>query len=174
MVSRALERPEGRLIGMGDNGMHIFIPFIGLAANSLAQVAVFRFFPRIGLLRSVFFGFACGFIASLLVTRGAMSASNFAIYVLLGYCYFHFVNMGETARRIRILTELADAGNGLSLGEILGRYGSKDIIDRRLARLINSGQIRCENGRCYTGNVTVLAMAGFLAAAKRVIFGEMR
>ncbi len=82
--------------------------------------------------------------------------------------------MGETARRIRILTELADAGNGLSLGEILGRYGSKDIIDRRLARLINSGQIRCENGRCYTGNVTVLAMAGFLAAAKRVIFGEMR
>ena len=25
---------------------------------------------------------------------------------LLGYCYFHFVNLGETARRVRIVREL--------------------------------------------------------------------
>ena len=103
-----------------------------------------------------------------------MLVSNLLIYALLGYCYFHFVNMGETARRIRILTELASTREGLSLREILERYSSKDIIDRRLARLVNSGQIKCENGRYYTGSAAVLTMAKFLAAAKKIIFGGMR
>lgn len=157
---------------MGDSSTHIFIPFIGLAANAIVQIAVFKFFPRIGLLRSLFLGFACGFLASCLIKPGIMLASNLVIYTLIGYCYFHFVNMSETARRIRILTELTEAREGLSLREILERYNSRDIIDRRLDRLVNNGQLKCENGRYYIGNLTVLMMARFLAAAKRIIFGK--
>ena len=160
------------MTGMGHNVMYIFTPFIGLAANILMQIAVFRFFPRTGLLRSVFLGFACGFAVSLLIKPGVAPVSNIAIYILLGYCYFHFVNMGETARRIRILTELADAGNGLSLGEILGRYNSGDIIDRRLARLVDNGQVIYKNGKYYIGNPAMLAIASALAAAKHLIFGR--
>ncbi|MDD5072243.1 MAG: hypothetical protein PHX64_00305 [Candidatus Omnitrophica bacterium] len=158
---------------MGDNGAHIFIPFIGLAANVLVQISVFRFFPGTGLLRSVFLGFACGFLVSILIRPDLISASNIAIYVLSGYCYFHFVNMGETARRVRILIELKDARQGLSLREILERYNFKDVIERRIVRLVNNGQVICKGGKYYIGNSAMLAIAGFLAAVKHVIFGRM-
>ncbi|OGX29899.1 MAG: hypothetical protein A3F87_03485 [Omnitrophica WOR_2 bacterium RIFCSPLOWO2_12_FULL_51_24] len=157
---------------MGDNWTHIFIPFICLAANIFIQISVFKFFPGTGLLKSLFLGFACGFLALFLINPGIMLASNLLIYALLGYCYFHFVNMGETARRIRILLELSEVSGGLSLRDILGRYNARDIIDRRLARLVNNGQVKCENGRYYIGNLTVLTMARFTAAAKSVIFGK--
>lgn len=157
---------------MGDNWTHIFIPFICLAASVFIQISVFKFFHGMGLLRSLFLGFACGFLALFLINPGIMLVSNLLIYALLGYCYFHFVNMSETARRIRILTELTEVRGGLSLRDILGRYNAGDIIDRRLARLVNNGQVKCENGRYYIGNFTVLTMARFTAAAKRVIFGK--
>ncbi len=157
---------------MGNNWTHILVPFICLAANIFIQIAIFRFFPRTGLLKSVFLGFGCGLLSLFLINPGIMLANNLLIYALLGYCYFHFVNMGETARRIRILAELAEAGEGLSSREILERYNAGDIIDRRLARLVNNGQVRCENGRYYVVNPTVLTMAIFMAAAKRVIFGK--
>jgi len=157
---------------MVDHWTHVFVPFVCLAANIFIQISVFRFFPGTGLLKSLFLGFGCGFLALFLINPVIMLADNLLIYALLGYCYFHFVNMGETARRIRILAELAEAGEGLSLREILERYNAGDIIDRRLARLVNNGQVRCENGRYYIGNPTVLTMARLTAAAKRVIFGK--
>ena len=157
---------------MGGDGVHIFTPFIALAANVITQVTVFRFFSRIGLLRSLFFGFACGLPVLLLIRPGVAPANNLAIYVLLSYCYFHFVNMGETARRIRILTELMSAREGLSLREILERYNSKDIVECRLARLVNTGQVIYKNGKYYAGNSAMLAIAVAAAAAKRLIFGR--
>ncbi len=157
---------------MGDNWMHIFIPFICLAANIFIQIAVFKFLPGTGLLKSVFFGFGCGLLALFLLNPGITLVNNLLIYALLGYCYFHFVNMGETARRIRILAELGEVPGGLSLREILERYNARDIIDRRLARLVNNGQVKCENGRYYIGNPTVVTMARLTAAAKRAIFGK--
>lgn len=157
---------------MGDNWTHIVIPFACLAANIFIQISIFRFFPSTGLLKSLFLGFGCGSLALFLINPGIMLANNLLIYALLSYCYFHVVNMSETARRIRILTELSEVSGGLSLREILERYNAREIIDRRLARLVNSGQVKCENGRYYIMNPTVLTMAIFMAAAKRVIFGK--
>lgn len=158
---------------MGNCDTHIFIPFIGLAANVLIQVFLFRFFPQVGLLRSLFVGFVSGLPVLFLMGPGAILTSNLIIYILLGYCYFHFVNMSETARRIRILLELKAAPEGLSLREILERYNSRDIIESRLARLVSNGQVVCRNGKYYIGNPAMLIIAGSTAVVKRVIFGKM-
>ncbi len=153
---------------------HIFIPFICLAVNAFIQIFIFRFFPKVGLLRSLFLGFICGFLVILLTGSGVILANNLIIYVLLGYCYFHFVNMGETARRIRILLELKGSRTGLSLDEILERYNSRDIIERRLARLVTNGQVICKNGRYYIGNPAMLTIARSLTVVKQAVFGKSK
>ena len=79
-------------------------------------------------------GFICGILSVFAVeiafartaSRNGLDALgqillNAVIYAALGYCYFHFINLGETARRIRIIRELYDAKTGLSPEEILNR-----------------------------------------------------
>ena len=158
---------------MQDSSAYIFISFIGLAVNIFFQVLIFRFFSKIGLLRSLFLGFICGFLMILLIGFSSKLIINIAIYVLLGYSYFHSVNMVQTARRIRILTELKDVPGGLSLQQILEQYNSKDVIELRLSRLIDHGQIIHKNGRYYIGNPSMLIIAKFLINTRRIFFGVL-
>ena len=158
---------------MQDSSAYIFIFFIGLAADIFLQVLIFRLFPKVGLLRSLFLGFICGFLVISVIGFGSKLIINIAIYVLLGYCYFHFVNMILSARRIRILTELKDVPGGLSLQQILERYNSKDVIEGRLNRLTDHGQIIYKNGRYYIGNPSLLIIARFLITVKHVVFGAL-
>lgn len=67
-------------------------------------------------------------------------------YSLLAYSYFHLFNMGETARRVRILIELREHGN-ISVEELKSFYDAAAILDRRLERLAALGQVRYEGGR---------------------------
>ena len=140
----------------------VFVPIVALVINVLIQILCFRIFPQFGLLRSVFLGFIIGFISLFFVEFHILSIqstlaeeiiSTFVVqlitYVSLCYCYFHFVNLGETARRIRILRELKDSNNGLDSDEILKRYNAKEIIQNRLTRLISSGQIILKDNRYF-------------------------
>ena len=43
-------------------------------------------------------------------------------YGVLSFGYFHFINLGETARRIRIIREIDAAGRPLTREVILDRY----------------------------------------------------
>jgi hypothetical protein len=95
-----------------------------------------------------------------------------ASYSALGYCYFHFVNLGETARRIRLLRELSESKNGLSVNEILERYNAKEIIENRLNRLLKSGQVVYKNNRYYIGKPVMLFMSKMILFAKRFILGK--
>lgn len=67
-------------------------------------------------------------------------------YALLAYSYFHLFNMGETARRVRILIELREHGN-ISVEELKSFYDAVAILDRRIERLVALGQVRLEGGR---------------------------
>lgn len=67
-------------------------------------------------------------------------------YALLAYSYFHLFNMGETARRVRILIELREHGN-ISVEELKLFYDAGAILDRRIERLAALGQVRLEDGR---------------------------
>ena len=101
-----------------------------------------------------------------------MFSANFIIYASLGYCYFHFINLGETARRIRILREIYDSKDGLTMEEILQKYNSKEIVDKRIGRLINNGQVLYKNGRYYIGNPTMLIITKIIVAMKLLLLGR--
>ena len=90
-------------------------------------------------------------------------------YFALGYCYFHFINLGETARRIRILRELQESKNGLTLEGILKRYNALAIINVRLQRMISNKQIVLQAGRYYIGSPLMLYMAKTLIFFKWVL-----
>ncbi len=162
---------------MFNNYLEVLTPVIALLANVLSQVVFFRLFCRAGLLVSIFLGFIAGCLLIVLFDLiYDKSAWVFLIHLLtygcLGYCYFHFINLGETGRRIRILRELKDAPDGLTLKEFLARYNAKEIIERRLSRLVATGQIVIRDGRFYIGKPVVLAMARILVGFKLLVLGK--
>ena len=142
--------------------MRIWIPFTACLLNGISQVVWVRFHPSGGLLQSVFAGFALGaaFLAaaeaiswilyplSLNETIGFITA-DMLIFFCVGYAYFHCINMTETARRIRILTELYFAGGRLPKVQLAQRYNAAEIVNKRLARLIGKGQIVLHNGHYH-------------------------
>lgn len=68
----------------------------------------------------------------------------------IGHVYFHFFNMGETARRIRLLTELATKQTLTD-----GGYDETQMIRTRLQRLIDLRQIDFDGFR-YSTKPTLL------------------
>src|SRR6056300_1407260 len=108
-----------------------FLPVWGLLLNAAVQVLYARAgFP---FLRSIIAGFAVGLAAVLAVSGvSAPLAGDVLSYVCLGYCYFHFLNLGETARRIRLLRELYESPGGLSEAELLACYSGGDILSARM------------------------------------------
>ncbi|WP_333655746.1 hypothetical protein [Dissulfurispira sp.] len=157
----------------------VLAPVIGLAINVASQIISFRFFQHIGLLKSIFAAFIVGFFATAFLTLynslsdlTAILIVNLIIYSALGYCYFHFINLGETARRIRILREIYDSGSGLSMNEILERYNAKEITEKRLNRLINNKQITYKNGKYFIASPVMLAMARIMVFMKLVLLGK--
>lgn len=165
--------------------LHMLSPIVSLAVNVFIQVVCFKYIKAIGLLKSVFAGFIAGFLTVgvpelfLLIKSPALSwdviggaIASLLTYFCFGYCYFHFINMGETARRVRILTELNEIRDGLTMDEVLGRYDSSVIIDKRLARLINNGQVLFKNNRYYANSSPMVFIAKVIDSMKLVIMGK--
>lgn len=153
----------------------VLVSVISLLINASVQVVVFRYFPKSGLLKSEYLGFGAG-LGSLFIISfkefTAISTVNLIMYFSFSYCYFNFVNLGETARRVRILRELYDSAQGLSLQELLLRYNGKEIIERRIDRLLHTGQIVFRNGRYYIGIPLMLLISRMIMAMKLVILGK--
>lgn len=173
------------ILKMNDNYISVFNPVVCLVINMLSQVLSVRCFPKIGLLKSVFIGFALGSLG--LVLSAAFLSPEISLpmrerladftvqlitYAAFGYCYFHFLNLGETARRIRILRELSESNGGLTREQLLERYNAGQIIERRLARLLGNGQIILKSGAYYIGSPVVLLMAKSLVFLKFILLGK--
>ena len=90
----------------------------------------------------------------------------------MGYCYFNYINLGETARRIRILREIYDSKEGLSMEEILKRYNAKEIIERRIKRLLKNRQIIYKDGKYYIGKPIMLVIAKIIVIMKVILLGK--
>ncbi len=164
---------------MFHNYLHALTPIIGLIVNLLFQIISVRFISKIGLLKSILLGFVMGILSVYILTLLTpikdvieMLITNLIIYAALGYGYFHFINLGETARRVRILRELYDAKEGLSMQEILGRYNAKEIVEKRINRLMNNRQIIYRDNKYYIGSPAILIIAKAIVALKLIILGE--
>ena len=102
----------------------------------------------------------------------SLAAANVILYGSLGYGYFHFLNLGETARRIRILREIESAPEGLSHQEILQRYSAAAIVERRLGRLLTTGQIVLRDGRYHVARKEVVRMARLVRLLRLSLLGR--
>lgn len=167
-------------------GLLLFLPVIGLAVCVVAHVVVSRALPGLshqhGIAMSVLVG--CAAVASLVpwslqadvarlpaIDLWGSALASVITYVLLAYCYvIGFFNIGESARRIRLLIELEAAGErGLSLAEILTLYNARMIIDSRLQRLLSGGQIIERGGRYFIRGRVMLYAAKALMLLKAVL-----
>jgi len=155
-------------------------PIVAFSINVAMQIMCIRFVMK-GLLKSLFSGFAIGLLSLLFVQLisaflGKTFLPNFTvniiIYSSLGYCYFHFINLGETARRIRILRELYDSNGGLTLDVILKRYNAKKMVELRLQRLLSNGQVILKDGRLYNGKPVLLLMSKTILLMKSILLGQ--
>ena len=161
---------------------HVLSPLLGLTVNVVSQLLSSRYAKELGLLKSVLIGFFCGFTVviaiesayfavtelSLLELLGQLTL-NSIIYGSLGYCYFHFINLGETARRVRIVRELFEFKNGLTMHELCQRYNSSEIINARLERMMRNKQIVNRGERYYIGKPVMLYIAKAIVLMKLVL-----
>jgi hypothetical protein len=145
------------------------------AVNMAGHILWFRTFPEGGMFRAMLSGFVAGSIGFGFLSSAFFDHSgwwhllNLAIYACFSYAYFHWNNMGETGRRVRLMIELRTAPEGLTRAELLARYGNHEIINRRLDRMIGSHQIYQVGTRFRLGNQSFLAMARIVALFKRLL-----
>lgn len=143
--------------------------------NVVVHVLCFRIFPKAGQYLSQLAGFVAALafvvIAGWPVTVGHIGSwlAELCIYFCFSYSYFCLNNMGETSRRVRLAIELSRAPQGLTRDELLARYSAREIVDRRLGRLLKSGQIREQEGRYVLGNQSVLTMARIVGLFKLIL-----
>lgn len=159
----------------------VLIPIAGLFVNVLVQVLGFKIFKK-ALLKSVFLGFSAGLLvilAPLLFFQAidsrefiSLTLANIIIYFCSGYCYFHFINLGVTARRIRLLWELYESKQGLLFEEITSRYNARYMVEARLARLINSGQVVSKNDKYFIGKPLMLCVTKIIIMMKVFVLGK--
>lgn len=162
----------------------VCLPAVGLLANVVFQTAWVRLRRQTSVLRSVYAGFLFG--AALICglepgARGAPATAaelaggllvNLVIYGLLSYDYFHFINLGVTGRRVRLVRELYEAPEGLTLEEILDRYNAKEMVQNRLGRLMRSGQVVLEDGRYRLGSPVMAYISRVILAMKKIVLGR--
>jgi hypothetical protein len=92
----------------------------------------------------------------------------FLVFNSVAYAYFHFFNMSETARRIRMLLQIRQAGAaGLRVRELEREYSPQDMIEARLDRLVKMHQLALDAGGRYRVSGRVLLWAGRIMAGWR-------
>lgn len=159
-------------------------PVVALAANALAQLILFRVRKGAQFFRSIAEGAVCGAmvgaaITMVLIIKRDVAAGSLLIpfvtnglsYLALSYCYYHFVQLGQTSIRIRIYTEIVASGCGLTVEEIAGRYNDSALMRLRLQRLLESGDLVERNRRYFVGRWRFVYISRILFRAKRLILG---
>ena len=164
-------------------------PFIGILACVFVHVLVARTAPKLPRLHGIAGGVLAGLgvvagMAAIFAGRNAASMSAAdrwgaagvwtLAYLFLAYSYgFGFFNLGESARRVRLLIELHAAGEqGMTLGQVLTAYNARMIVEARLQRLLSAGQIVERGGRYFMKRPWMLRVAKILVLLKRLFLGR--
>lgn len=119
-----------------------FIVFFSLHAVSLRLLSrpatVYRvFFTLVG-------SWAGGTMVAWFLVHDVLSLVLLTL-VIVCYLLGVFVIV-DSSIHVRILLLIAGRQNGLTKQELLARYNSKIIVDRRLARLLDAGELRGQHG----------------------------
>lgn len=94
---------------------------------------------------------------------------NPAIYVMLAYCFYNFINLGHASIRIRIFKECRDRGGFITHEELRTVYDENRIKEARLQRLHEQGDVVVEEGRWKLANPRLVPVANLVFALKRLV-----
>lgn len=95
--------------------------------------------------------------------------ANPAIFVMLAYCFYNFINLGHASIRIRIFKECDDRGGFITRDELSAVYDDELIKEARLQRLLEGGDIVRENGRWKLVNPRLVPVANIVFGLKRFV-----
>lgn len=95
--------------------------------------------------------------------------ANPAIYVMLAYCFYNFINLGHASIRIRIFKECDDRGGFITHEELRTVYDDELIKKARLQRLLEGGDVVREDGRWKLVNPRLVPVAKMVLGLKRFV-----
>lgn len=156
----------------------LLLPIEGLLLMILVHVAHIRLQKASVAPSGIFLGFISGMlfitvgIAFAIVQNFSFfavsnSIADLGFYFILGYCYYHFVNISEASIRLRIFSELKHEKNFVL--SKLTSYQQNEVPLRRIERLIASGDIIFRNNKYFLGKQRYLIAAKILRFAKHCL-----
>jgi hypothetical protein len=95
--------------------------------------------------------------------------ANPAIFVMLAYCFYNFINLGHASIRIRIFKECDDRGGFITREELRAVYDDELIKEARLQRLLEGGDVVRENGRWKLVNPRLVPVAKMVFGLKKFV-----
>lgn len=162
----------------------ILAPIGAVATNVLAQILAVRIGKGRHFLRAVVLGFFIGAVSLIVAQaifppasdpREAWSIAmlvNLPLYAALSYCFFNFVNLGQSSIRIRLYDEIGQHPGGIAIADIVREYDEPALMRMRLQRLTESGDIVEKNGRYFVGRKRFVGIAKVIFALKTFILGR--
>jgi hypothetical protein len=163
----------------------VLCPILALAVNVIVQVVAFRLRRGAHFFRSIVEGFLSGAVVFAILEAALAPGGdsfkeymvvailvNAPIYLALSYCAYNFIQLGQTSIRIRMYSEIAAKPSGASVEEMKREYDDKALMQARLRRLIESGDIIEKNGRYIVGRKRFLHISNVLFAVKRILLGK--
>jgi hypothetical protein len=160
----------------------LIAPIAAILINLATQIVLYRTRRGREYFRSIIEGFFAGAIALagseafFILSEHALTdrlilalAVNGPIYFCLSYCYYSFVQLGQTSIRIRMYTEIALRPSGVMISEIEREYDEKGLTEVRLQRLLESGDVIERDGNYFIGRTRLLHIAHVIFAAKHFL-----
>jgi hypothetical protein len=157
-------------------------PIVATVINVLTQITLFRLSRGTQYFRSIIQAFLLGAItlvigeAFLVATSESVFdrlflalAVNLPIYLGLSYCYYNFVQLGQTSIRLRMYSEIMAHAGGVMISEIEREYDETRLTEVRLQRLLESGDIIERDGNYFLGRIRLLHIANVIFAAKHFL-----
>jgi hypothetical protein len=162
----------------------LLIPILAVMVNLIAQVLSFRHWKGSNYFLSIILGFGVGLtafvVSEILFLWRDYSADhlltallvNAPIYVCLAYCYYSFVQLGQTSIRIRLYAEIASSPHGLDAEDVAREYSDDSLVAVRIHRLVESGDLRERNGSFFIGRGRLTLIANILFSARCFLLGK--
>ena len=161
---------------------YLLSPIVAVAVMVLVQAVVLRLRRGEQFFGSVVVGFFVGLLAVLALQAVLLIVfprnserwvlalvANPAIYVMLAYCFYNFVNLGHASIRIRIFKECDDRGGFITREELRAVYDDELIKEARLQRLLEGGDVVRENGRWKLVNPRLVPVAKMVFGLKKFV-----
>lgn len=159
-----------------------FSAYVAMGVNVLLQWLAYRLNGQ-RFFHSVFFGFSAGVVALCALEAWWVFEQGFDIsallldhvlvdwpcYGALAFCFFAFIQLGQSSVRVRVISELLRRADGLQREELERDYSRDAMLEMRLERLVVSGDLKEKEGRYFGGRQRFIVAARGVFALKRAL-----